>query len=241
MYSGMIIISTRISPPAAVFCIRRSVPLPFGVTSVTRSSTVTCSRPFSLITSGQNGEWLQRCSFMEEPSNTRTHTRNNSTFAVCFQLILPPTLHQLCPEQFFQPAATHSVDIIQTSAVSKPFITKSPKRKACLPLPLPHFYQFLVYCRPHLRVFAHDLSETEHKQQRRRFGFNNFLGMYKKTFYLASYQVDVTFCRAGSAGGTHCPFTEPYRVKRKSLTVPLWRRLICLKPTTPLLKKTLVR
>lgn len=168
---------------------------------------------------------------------THAHTRNNSTFAVCFQLILPPTLHQLCPEQFFQPAATHSVDIIQTSAVSKPFITKSPKRKACLPLPLPHFYQFLVYCRPHLRVFAHDLSETEHKQQRRRFGFNNFLGMYKKTFYLASYQVDVTFCRAGSAGGTHCPFTEPYRVKRKSLTVPLWLRLICLKPTTPLLKK----
>ena len=30
-----------------------SVPLPLGVTSVTRSSTVTCSRPFSLITSGR--------------------------------------------------------------------------------------------------------------------------------------------------------------------------------------------
>lgn len=175
-------------------------------------------------------------SWKNRQTHAHTHTRNNSTFAVCFQLILPPTLHQLCPEQFFQPAATHSVDIIQTSAVSKPFITKSPKRKACLPLPLPHFYQFLVYCRPHLRVFAHDLSETEHKQQRRRFGFNNFLGMYKKMFYLASYQVDVTFCRAGSAGGTHCPFTEPYRVKRKSLTVPLWRRLICLKLTTPLLQ-----
>lgn len=26
------------------------------------------------------------------------------TFAVCFELILPPTLHQLRPEQFFQPA-----------------------------------------------------------------------------------------------------------------------------------------
>lgn len=36
----------------------RSVPLPFGVTSVTMSSTVTCSRPFSLTTSGQTGDWM---------------------------------------------------------------------------------------------------------------------------------------------------------------------------------------
>ena len=48
------IISLLLPPPAVVFAYEHpdTLPLPFGVTSVTRSSTVTYSRPFSLITSG---------------------------------------------------------------------------------------------------------------------------------------------------------------------------------------------
>lgn len=45
-------------------------------------------------------------------THIRAHIITYNTFAVCFQLILPSTLHQFCPEHLFQPAATHLVDIM---------------------------------------------------------------------------------------------------------------------------------
>lgn len=125
------------------------------MTSVTRSSTVTCSRPFSLITSGQK----QVKMFGLETQfhrRTATHARpsgKTATFAVCFQLILPPTLHQLRPEQFFQTVAIELVSSVETL-----ILTFTKPRKSHLPLPLPHFYQLLVYRGPQLHVFAHDLK-----------------------------------------------------------------------------------
>lgn len=125
---------------------------------MTRSSTVTCSRPFSLITSGQKQVKMFGLE-MQFHRRAATHARpseNIVTFAVCFQLILPATLHQLRPEQFFQTAVTELVSSVKTLILT--FTKPTISRKSHLPLPLPHFYQLLVYRGPQLPVFAHDLK-----------------------------------------------------------------------------------
>lgn len=127
---------------ACVCVIQCAVPLPFGVTSVTRSSTVTCSRPFSLITSEHKNDSRHSDSWNTSPPiQTHTYTGAHITFAVCLQLILPPTLHQLCPEQFLQPAATFR-NLDELNCVSfincdfKPFVTAVTADQSSLTAPV---------------------------------------------------------------------------------------------------------
>lgn len=119
---------------------------------------------------------------------TYKHTHTKTKKYLCSVLSADPSIHT-------PPALPWATLSTCSHTLSWHYISVSPRQscllttaeritaeeKDCLPLPLPHFYQLLVYCSPHLGVFAHDLSQIKlQKQQQGQFGCDYFEGEYTK-------------------------------------------------------------
>lgn len=145
---------------------------------------------FNHIWGNKNIEPLQRCGANGRTQHSSKMQINNTKY-LCTALWADLSSHTPPASPWAAPlTCRHTFKWVDQNHgyCQKHLWRKNWRGKARSPLPLPHFYQFLVDGSPHLRVFAHDPSEIKDKQKQRRLDLDNSSRMLDKVLNFACFQ-----------------------------------------------------